>query len=74
MTPEILGAIIQGGAIGLLAFVLWQVSLKIDTAMKNMQELMMRMIDIVAEARQEARQASIKSDRNYRAINEVKNN
>ncbi len=72
MDAGLLTAIIQGGAVALLAFVLWQVSLKMDVAMKNMQELLVKMIDIIADTRNQARAASAKSDRNFAAISESK--
>jgi len=61
MSPELFAAIVQAGAVGILAFVLWQVSMKIDTMMQNVQVLMIKLIDLVADANH-------KTDRNYDAI------
>lgn len=61
MSPEMLAAIVQAGAVGILALVLWQVSAKIDTMMQNVQVLMIKLIDLVAAANN-------KTDRNYDAI------
>jgi len=67
MSPELLAAIVQAGAVGILALVLWQVSAKIDTMMKNVQELMIKLIDLVAAANN-------KTDRNFNAIQSVRKN
>jgi len=61
-------AIIQGGAVMLLAFVLWQVSKKIDRAFDMVQALTLRLIDLIDDTRQIAAEATKKSDRNYTAI------
>lgn len=68
MSEFVVTAIIQGGAIVLLAFVLWQVSEKIGTAMNNMQQVLFRLMDIVADTKREASEAKQQAERNHRAI------
>lgn len=68
MDNIVIVGLLQGGAIVLLAFVLWQVSLKIDTAMKNMQELLLKQLDMIREAKTAAQQAVVRSDRNLDEI------
>lgn len=68
MDNIIIVGLLQGGAIVLLAFVLWQVSLKIDTAMKNMQELLLKQLDMIRETKTAAQQAVVRSDRNLDEI------
>jgi Na+-translocating ferredoxin:NAD+ oxidoreductase RnfG subunit len=68
MDSQIIAIVIQAGAVGLLAMVLWQVGQKIDTAMKNMQELLLKMLEIVAQAKVSAELAQIQATKNYEAI------
>ena len=68
MNNIVIAGIIQGGALVLLAFVLWQVSATINQAMSNMQALLIKLIDLAAETKQIARESAQKVERNYRAM------
>lgn len=50
-------AIIQGGAVMLLAFVLWQVSKKIDRAFDMMENLTTKLIELVESSQDHDRPA-----------------
>jgi len=68
MSQDLVAIVIQAGAVGLLAMVLWQVGQKIDVAMSNMQALLMRMIDLVSEAKQSASEAKEQARQNWELL------
>lgn len=47
MTPELIAGIIQGGAVVLLAMVLWGISKKIDTLLIMAQAVVNRLLDLI---------------------------
>lgn len=47
MNPELLGIIVNSGAVGLLSVVIWQVSVKLDTMMQMNEKLVNRLIDLI---------------------------
>jgi len=55
MSAELLPAIIQGGAIGLLVLVLWQVGNKVDKLIDMNDKLVNKLIDLIASMEAEKR-------------------
>jgi hypothetical protein len=47
MTPDIMAGIIQGGALVLLALVLWGISKKIDAVLVMAEAVVMRLLDLI---------------------------
>lgn len=47
MSPEILTGIVQGGALFLLALVLWGISKKIDAILIMAEAVVMRLLDLI---------------------------
>lgn len=47
MSPEIMNGIIQGGALVLLALVLWGISKKIDAMLLMAESVVMRLLDLI---------------------------
>lgn len=47
MTPELISGVIQGGAVFLLAMVLWGISKKIDTLLLMAQSVVNRLLDLI---------------------------
>jgi len=55
MSAELLPAVIQGGAIGLLVLVLWQVGNKVDKLIDMNDKLVNKLIDLIASMEAEKR-------------------
>lgn len=47
MSPEILNGIIQGGALVLLALVLWGISKKVDAVLVMAEAVVMKLLDLI---------------------------
>lgn len=47
MTPEIMNGIIQGGALVLLALVLWGISKKVDAVLIMAEAVVMKLLDLI---------------------------
>lgn len=47
MSPELIAGVIQGGAVFLLAMVLWGISKKIDTLLAMSQSVVNRLLDLI---------------------------
>lgn len=47
MSPEIMNGIIQGGALVLLAIVLWGISKKVDTVLVMAETVVLRLLDLI---------------------------
>ena len=47
MSPEVINGVIQGGALVLLALVLWGISKKIDAMLVMTEAVVMRLLDLI---------------------------
>jgi hypothetical protein len=47
MSPEIMNGIIQGGALVLLALVLWGISKKVDAVLVMAESVVMKLLDLI---------------------------
>jgi hypothetical protein len=47
MSPEIINGVIQGGALVLLALVLWGISKKVDAVLLMAEKVVMRLLELI---------------------------